>query len=87
MAARGTVVQDWRDVMVMFGLGQPTARAFVAGVGAATLLYFAGFPGEAFREDGSLKPLSLLSPGPDSVGSKHFLVLPAVVTGAVFLFT
>ena len=81
------MVQDWRDVMVMFGLGQPSSRAFVAGVGAATLAYVASFPAEAFREDGSLAPSALLSPGPDSVGSKHFLVIPAVVAGAVYLFT
>ena len=87
MAARGTVVQDWRDVMVMFGLGQPAARAFVAGVGATALLYATGYPGEAFREDGGIKPLSLLSPGPDSVGAKHFLVLPVAIAGAVYLFT
>ena len=83
----GTMVQDWRDVMVMFGLGQPAARAFVAGVSVATLAYTASFPAEAFREDGSLAPSSVLSPGPDSVGSKHFLVIPAVVAGAVYLFT
>ena len=87
MASQGTVIQDWRDVMVMFGLGQPSARAFVAGVTSATLLYCAGYPQDAFREDGGIKPCSLLSPGPDSVGYKHFLVIPAVVTGAVFLFT
>lgn len=82
-----TVVQDWRDVMVMFGLGTPSARAFVAGVGAATLAYCATYPSEAFREDGSLKPCSLLSPGPDGVGAKHFLVVPTVLAGAVYLFT
>lgn len=82
-----TMVQDWRDVMVMMGLGQPSARAFVVGVGAATLAYCAGFPHGAFREDGSMKPCSLLSPGPDSVASKHFLVIPAVLAGAVYLFT
>ena len=87
MASQGTLVQDWRDVMVLFGLGQPTARAFVAGVTSATLLYCSGYPSQAFREDGSIKPCSLLSPGPDSVGSKHFLVIPAVVTAAVYLFT
>lgn len=87
MATRGTLVQDWRDVMVLVGLGQPLARAFVAGVGTATLLYATGTPSAGFRDDGSIKPFSLLSPGPDSVGSKHFLVLPVAIAGAVYLFT
>lgn len=87
MAARGTVVQDWRDVMVMFGLGSPVSRAFVAGVGATALLYATGYPAAAFNEEGGIKPLSLLSPGPDGVGAKHFLVLPVAIATGVFLFT
>ena len=78
---------DPRDVLVSMGLGRPSSRAFVAAVGAASILYFAGWPKDAFREDGTLRPFAPLAPGPDGVLEKHFLVCPAVVATAVFLFT
>ena len=54
-------IKGMRGVMVHMGLGEPISRAFVAGaiVGAVTLA--AKFPKEAFRDDGSMKPLSLCS--------------------------
>lgn len=80
-------MQDWRDVMVVMGLGTPASRAFVAGVAATGLLYSSGYPKEAFREDGTIKPFGPLTPGPDGVSQKHFLVLPLVVATSVYLFT
>ena len=81
------MVKGWRDVMVMFGLGKPVSRAFVAGVAAAGLAYTAGFPKAAFDDEGGMRPFALLSPGPDSVYEKHFLVVPVAVATAVYLFT
>jgi len=81
------MVQDWRDIAVVMGLGAPASRAFVAGVAATTLLYAAGYPKESFNEDGSMRPFAPITPGPYGVTSKHFLVIPVVVAGAVFLFT
>lgn len=80
-------IQNWQDAAVAVGLGTPTSRAFVAAVAATGILYATGYPGDAFREDGSLRPFSPLSPGPDGVLSTHFLVLPVVIAGGVFLFT
>ncbi len=81
------MVQDWRDMAVLMGLGTPTSRAFVAGVAATALLYATGYPGEAFGEDGSIRPFAPLTPGPDGVTTKHFLVLPVAVAASAFLFT
>ena len=85
--SKGFVVQDWRDVMVMAGLGQPVSRAFVVGVAAASVLYATGYPRDAFNEEGGIRPLALLSPGPDGVNAKHFLVIPVALAGAAYLFT
>ena len=85
--ATETVVKNWKDVAVTIGLGTPVSRAFVAAVGVTALLYIAGQPKAAFTEDGAIRPFAPLSPGPDGVTTKHFLVLPAAVTLAVFLFT
>ena len=73
-------------VLVHMGLGQPMSRAFVAGavVGAVSLV--AKYPQAAFRDDGSMKPLSLLSAEPDATNT-HFLLVPVVGAAAVFLFT
>ena len=79
-------VQGTRGVLVKLGLGQPSARAFVAGTAAAGLAYIGTFPKAAFREDGSMKPPRLLSPEPDATNT-HFLLVPLAVAGAVFLFT
>jgi len=76
-----------RDAMVTLGLGHPASRAFCAGTAATSVLYASGYPKDAFREDGSMRPFSLLTPGPDGVSSKHFLVLPIGITLAVYLFT
>jgi len=78
---------DPRDVMVSLGLGQPQSRAFCAAVAASSLFYFAGYPKDAFREDGTIRPFAPLTPGPDGVTEKHFLVIPLAVATAVFLFT
>ena len=79
-------IKGARGVMVHMGLGEPVSRAFVAGaiVGAVSLA--AKFPKEAFRDDGSMKPLSLLSAEPDAT-TTHFLLVPVVAAAAVFLFT
>ena len=87
MGSKGTMVQDWRDMAVLMGLGTPAARAFVAGVAATTVLYVANYPSDAFRDDGSMRPFGPLSPGPDGVTSKHFLVLPVAIAAAAFFFT
>ena len=72
-------------VLVHMGLGQPMSRAFVAGavVGAVSLV--AKYPQAAFRDDGSMKPLSLLSAEPDATNTHFLLVRKSVVitTGMV----
>lgn len=78
---------DPRDVMVQMGLGKPPARAFCAAVAAASIFYFAGYPKGAFREDGTVRPFAPITPGPDGVTEKHFLVAPMIVATAVFLCT
>ena len=78
---------DPRDVLVSLGLGNPSARAFVAGIATTGLLYFSGFPKGAFREDGSIRPFAPLTPGPDGVTEKHFLVAPIAIATAAYLFT
>lgn len=75
------------EAMCALGLGKPYSRAFVAGTAATLHLYAAGFPKQAFREDGSMRPFAPLTPGPDGVTTKHFLVLPLSVALAVYLFT
>ena len=79
-------VTDARGILVKLGLGQPMSRAFVAGCAAATVAFAVKHPSESFREDGSIKPLKWLSPSPDATNT-HFLLVPAVAAGAVYLFT
>ncbi len=79
-------VNGLRGILVKCGLAQPCSRAFVAGVTAAGLLYIAGKPNAAFREDGSMKPFNLLSSELDAT-TTHFLLLPSAVAIAAFLFT
>tara|TARA_Y100000004_G_scaffold185834_1_gene236591 strand:- start:167 stop:427 length:261 start_codon:yes stop_codon:yes gene_type:complete len=75
-----------RGVLYKLGLGQPIARAFVAAVVVGGVLYVAGQPKVAFREDGSMKPARLLSPAPDATHT-HFLLAPVAAGAAAFLFT
>ena len=79
-------VTDMHGIMVKLGLGQPISRAFVAGVVVAGVSYLAKYPKASFREDGSMKPLSFLSAEPDAT-TTHFLLVPVVSAGAVYLFT
>lgn len=79
-------VDGVRGMLVKMGLAQPSSRAFVAGVTAAGLLYISGKPNAAFREDGSMKPFSLISSELDAT-TTHFLLLPSAVAIAAFLFT
>lgn len=76
-----------KDALVTLGLGKPSARAFVAGITSAAILYFAGYPNEAFRDDGTLRPFAPITPGPDGVKAKHFLVLPLGIAVGAYLFT
>ena len=76
-----------REVLVSLGLGHPSARAFVAGVATTGLFYFAKFPTGAFRDDGTVRPFGPLTPGPDGVTEKHFLVAPVLIATAVYLCT
>lgn len=79
-------VDSVRGIMVRLGLGQPLSRAFVAGAVAAGVAYASGYPKEAFRDDGSIKPLKYLSPEPDATHA-HFLLIPLATALAVGLFT
>ena len=79
-------VEGVRGLLVKMGLAQPVSRAFVAGTLAAGLVYLSGYPKEAFREDGSIKPLKYLSPEPDATHA-HFLLVPVATAVAVGLFT
>lgn len=76
-----------REVLVSLGLGKPSARAFVAGVAATGVFYFAKYPTGAFRDDGTVRPFGPLTPGPDGVTEKHFLVAPMLIATAVYLCT
>jgi hypothetical protein len=78
---------DTRDVLVSLGLGRPSARAFVAGVAATGVFYFAKYPTGAFRDDGTVRPFGPLTPGPDGVTEKYFLVAPMLIATAVYLCT
>ncbi len=79
-------VDGIRGVLVKCGLASPSSRGFVAGVATAGVLYLAGKPAAAFREDGSMKPLAFFSPEPDATLT-HFLLLPTVAVVATCLFT
>lgn len=76
-----------RTILVYLGLGQPSARAFVAAVLAASISYAAQMPREAWDEEGRIRPFAPLSPGPDGVTLKHFLVAPVVAGTVAYLFT
>jgi hypothetical protein len=78
---------DPRDVLVSLGLGRPSARAFVVGVAATGIFYFAKYPSGGFRDDGTVRPFGPLTPGPDGVTDKHFLVAPMIIATAVYLCT
>jgi hypothetical protein len=86
MAGVFEAVTDVRGIMVRLGLAQPSSRAFVIGTAAAGVAYLARFPKQAFRDDGSMKPLSLLSSEPDATNT-HFLLVPVIAAGAGYLFT
>jgi hypothetical protein len=73
--------------LAALGLGTPSARAFVAGTASLGVLYAAGYPKQAFRDDGSMRPFAPLTPGPDGVSGSHFLVLPLTIATVAFLFT
>jgi len=79
-------IRGSRGVMVHMGLGQPATRAFVVGAVAGAVALAVKFPAAAFREDGSMKPLSVLSAEPDATNT-HFLLVPVVAAAAAFLFT
>ena len=79
-------IRGSRGVMVHMGLGQPATRAFVVGAVAGAVALAVKFPAAAFREDGSMKPLSVLSAEPDATHT-HFLLVPVVAAAAAFLFT
>lgn len=79
-------IKGTRGVLVHMGLGQPATRAFVVGAVAGAVALAVKFPAAAFREDGSMKPLSVLSAEPDATNT-HFLLVPVVAAAAAFLFT
>lgn len=79
-------IRGTRGVMVHMGLGQPATRAFVVGAVAGAVALAVKFPAAAFREDGSMKPLAVLSAEPDATNT-HFLLVPVVAAAAAFLFT
>ena len=76
-----------KDALVALGLGRPVARSFVAAVAVAGGMYIVGKPNDAFTDDGAIRPFAPLTPGPDGVTFKHFLVVPLVAATAVYLFT
>ena len=79
-------VTTWKDMMVKLGMATPSTRSLVAGSVAGLLMYLAKFPKASFRDDGSMRPLQVLSVEPDSTMT-HFLLCPSVVAISVFLFT
>lgn len=79
-------IQGTRGVLVTMGLGQPSARGFVIGSVVGAVALAAKFPAAAFREDGSMKPLAVLSAEPDATNT-HFLLVPVGAALAGFLFT
>ena len=61
MATDAPTKLGYAEMMARMGMGSAWSRCFVAGVGVAALLYCVGFPKEGFREDGSIRPCSLLN--------------------------
>jgi len=81
-------IDGWRGVCVAMGLAKPSQRAVCAALTAGAISYMLKFPGRAFREDGSMRPLDSLSMAPDAATfTNHYLLTPALVGGLVFLAT
>jgi len=81
-------IAGWRGVCVAMGLGKPSQRAMCAAVLAGVGTYALKYPGRAFREDGSMRPLQSLSMAPDAANlTNHYLLTPLAVGATVYLFS
>ena len=79
-------IQGARGVLVKVGLGNPTARGFVAGAAVGVLAYSFRMPDCCFDEEGQVRPFKALSASPHATYA-HFLLVPVVAAGAVALLT
>lgn len=80
------VIEGTRGIMVKVGLGQPAARAFVAGTAVGLLAYALKVPQMSFDDKGEMRPLKGLSNAP-SASYTHFLGVPLATAAVFYLFT
>jgi hypothetical protein len=79
-------IEGLRGILVYVGLGNPLARAFVAGTVVGLGLYVAKMPTASFDEKGQMRPFKPLSKAPNATNA-HFLAAPLGAAAAAFLFT
>jgi hypothetical protein len=79
-------VEGARGILVSIGLGQPAARAFVAGTAVGLVAYALKMPSMAFDDDGEMRPLKGLSNAPTATYT-HFLGVPLTAAILVSIFT
>ena len=80
-------IEGLPGILVYLGLGQPTARAFVAGTLAGLVAYTLKWPSQAFEEEtNEMRPFKLLSQAPHATYN-HFLAVPLTVGTLAFIFT
>lgn len=73
------VVEGWKGVMHVNGLGTPGRRAFTAAVLAGIAAWAMKYPQTAWGPDGKVRPLRALSPRNDAVNpGDHFLRAPLI---------
>ena len=76
---------ELRGALVTLGLGSPTARGIAALSILGITLYASKLPYSAFDDEGAMKIWKPLSLKADEGCWCHFLVLPVVLSTAVFL--
>ena len=79
-------IEGVRGMMVHVGLATPLSRAFVAGAAVGIAAYAIKWPGASFDEEGSMRPLSLVSKDPTATQA-HFLAVPIGAAAIAYLFT
>jgi len=79
-------IEGLRGVLVQAGLASPLSRAFVAGTVVGIAAYAVKWPRDSFNEEGSMRPLSLVSKDPTATNS-HFLAVPLGAAAIAYLFT
>lgn len=71
------IVEGWKGVMYVNGLGTPMNRAFTAAVLTGIIAGVMKYPTKGWGRDGKMRPLRGLSARGDAVGVRdHFLTYP-----------